>query len=120
MTIKTNTIALAAAALAALAFSSTAHAQAETSQREVNLSGYDLNNPEGLKKVHQRIHSAARSVCEMRESDGLGNSMLKRQCYEKAVTIAQAQVQARIAALNSKNTPAVALDSTIKIGGAKR
>ncbi|MFM5907560.1 MAG: UrcA family protein [Novosphingobium sp.] len=119
MTTKTTNTALVAA-FAALAFTSTAQAQTVTSHREVNISGYDLNDAQGLKKVHQRIHSAARTVCEMREHDGLGSAMLKRQCYEKAVQIAQAQVQARIAALNSKNSPAVAFDSTIKIGGAKR
>lgn len=119
MNTKSTKIALAAAALTALAFTSTVQAN-ETAEREISLHGYDLGNPGHVGKIKQRIHSAARTICELREFDDLTNRMAKRNCYEKAVFVAEAKVDARVAAWNSKNGTSVALDDPIKIVGEKR
>ncbi|MCW1402338.1 UrcA family protein [Novosphingobium sp. MW5] len=119
MNTKTTQIALVAAALTTLGFATTVQAT-ETSSREISLYGYDLGNPAHVKKIEQRIESAARSVCEMGDNEGLAARVEKQKCFNHAVLVARASVDAQVAAWNAKDGTSVALDTPVKIVGAKR
>lgn len=111
MNIQSIKIALAATALSTLAMGTTVRADEAAPQIEVKMHGYDLGSPRDVADIKSQINRAARNVCGLNNHEGLGNRTLKMGCFRKAVTQANAKVDAQVALVGTKETSSVALDT---------
>jgi UrcA family protein len=84
---------IAALALSACLVASSASAEPKAKTQTVNFADLDLSKPAGAQTLYKRIKAAARNVCgPVDHYTFAGPAKAFRQCYEKAIADAVAQI----------------------------
>lgn len=102
----------AAAALAAVtvlsAVSPALAQEAVTKTAQVSVADLNLSSPAGVERLHNRVRSAARSVCGTNAPQDIDQRIAYNQCQKAAIEGAKPQMDRLIAAAQTPERYAMA------------
>lgn len=108
---------LAATALACLSLSPAFAADSAEDQitlsREVSYADLDLSDQAGVAKLHQRVRSAARSICDFRGLGPVPEMRLRRGCMNDVLERASDDIE--LAVLAKREDRMAALPGTLTL-----